>query len=370
MRTGRAQAGRSWTGRRQARTGAALTLGAGVVLAAYSLAEARWPVLRRVTVPVLGAGEQPVTVLHLSDLHLTDRTEARVAWVRALAHLHPDVVIDTGDNLSFASGLEPLSRALEPLAHLPGAFVLGDHDYHATVLRSPTRYLRRDPRTADSPAHRARLTELPWRELRSLLAGGGWADLTNRRDVLTVRGRTIELVGVDDPHADRDRYPATDEPGASGADQPGTGWAGPHRTGVSTRAAGSADPTEAARAAVLGRDDRPLRLGLTHAPYRRVLDEMVRDGVGLALAGHTHGGQLCLPGVGTLVTNCDIDRRRARGLSRYPGPLAGGKDAGGPTPEPGLFLHVSAGLGTSPYTPVRVACRPEATLLTLTPAAA
>ncbi len=33
-----------------------------------------------------------------------------------------------------------------------------------------------------------------------------------------------------------------------------------------------------------------------------------------------------------------------------------------------MYLHVSAGLGTSPYTPVRLACRPEATLLRLLPA--
>jgi uncharacterized protein len=32
----------------------------------------------------------------------------------------------------------------------------------------------------------------------------------------------------------------------------------------------------------------------------------------------------------------------------------------------GTWLHVSAGLGTSPYAPVRFACPPEATLLTLT----
>ena len=30
----------------------------------------------------------------------------------------------------------------------------------------------------------------------------------------------------------------------------------------------------------------------------------------LVLAGHTHGGQLCVPGVGALVTNCDLDTGR------------------------------------------------------------
>jgi uncharacterized protein len=67
------------------------------------------------------------------------------------------------------------------------------------------------------------------------------------------------------------------------------------------------------------------------------------------LAGHTHGGQLRIPGVGAIVTNCGIDRSRVRWLSRW-------GDS---------WLHVSAGLGTSPYAPVRFCCPPEATLLTL-----
>jgi uncharacterized protein len=84
-----------------------------------------------------------------------------------------------------------------------------------------------------------------------------------------------------------------------------------------------------------------------------VLDPMVRDGLGLLLAGHTHGGQVCVPGFGALVTNCDLPRRQAKGLSRW---VVDGRSA---------WLHVSAGVGTSPYAPIRFACFPEATLLTL-----
>ena len=95
--------------------------------------------------------------------------------------------------------------------------------------------------------------------------------------------------------------------------------------------------------------DADLRLGVAHAPYRRVLDAMAADGADLILAGHTHGGQVCLPWVGALVTNCDLPRSQAKGLS-------GWRESA---------LHVSAGLGTSPYTPIRLACRPEATVLTV-----
>ena len=107
-------------------------------------------------------------------------------------------------------------------------------------------------------------------------------------------------------------------------------------------------------------------MGVTHAPYQRILDAMTRDGAELVIAGHTHGGQLCLPLYGALVTNCDLDRGRAKGLSRWwPG---AGRSLGSPPPADAAWLEVSAGLGTSPYAPVRFACRPEATLLTLVPA--
>ena len=185
----------------RALTGTALV---GVGVLGYALVEARMPVLRRVDVPVLAPGEEPLTILHLSDLHLTDRTEDRVEWVRALAGLHPDVVVNTGDNLSFASGMEPLRRALEPFLGLPGAFVMGDHDYRATTFKLPTRYLRADPRAGDDPQAEARVAALPWREVRDLQASGGWADLSNARGAIAVRGRRIDLVGVDDPHAERD----------------------------------------------------------------------------------------------------------------------------------------------------------------------
>ena len=103
---------------------------------------------------------------------------------------------------------------------------------------------------------------------------------------------------------------------------------------------------------IAGRADHGalLRIGVMHAPEPRVLDLFAGDGYELLLAGHTHGGQVRVPGIGALVTNCDIDRSRARGLSRW---------------GVGSWLNVSAGLGTSPYLPMRFACRPEATLITL-----
>ncbi len=300
--------------------GALALAGAGAL--AWSLVEAQWYALREVTVPVLPAGQEPLRILHLSDLHLTPGQRRKVDWVRDLASLDPHLVVDTGDNWAHLDAMPALLDALEPHLARPGAFVLGSNDYFAPRAKNPARYLLPDARGP----HPERPVELPWRELVARFSAAGWVDLTNRRDVVKVDGRVLSLVGTDDAHLDRDRFPA------GGRDDDA-------RTGPV--------PVD-------------LHLGVTHAPYRRVLDAMHADDVDLAIAGHTHGGQLAVPLWGALVTNCDLDTRRAKGLHGWPGPRPdrpGGAGSG--------WLHVSAGLGTSPYAPVRFACRPEATLLTL-----
>lgn len=67
----------------------------------------------------------------------------------------------------------------------------------------------------------------------------------------------------------------------------------------------------------------------------------------------THGGQVCIPGYGALVSNCDLPTWRARGLTDW--------DYNGNT----VPLNVSAGIGTSRFAPIRFACPPEAVLVTL-----
>jgi len=260
--------------------------------------------LRRVTVPVLPPGSRQLRVLQVSDLHLLPTHEKTVSFVRRLAMLEPDLVVDSGDNLAHVDAVPTAVRALEPLFAFPGVFVGGSNDYYAPRPKNPARYLLPDR------GRRIHGKPLPWEDLRSAMVGAGWVDVRNRRTSVSLDGLTLDVGGVDDPHIWLDRY---DE--IAGAVSP------------------SAD----------------LGLGLTHSPEPRVLSRFAADGFGLVLAGHTHGGQLRVPGIGALVTNSGLDTARARGLSQYDG----------------MWLHVSAGLGTSPYTPVRFACPPEATLLTL-----
>jgi uncharacterized protein len=261
--------------------------------------------LRRFEVPgVLPRGSAPLRVLHLSDIHMRPDQRRKQDWVRSLAELRPDLVVNTGDNLAAADGVPATLDTLAAFTGLPGVFVLGSNDYFAPKPKNPFKYFfPNHKRVAGSPN--------PWRELVDGLCDLGWTDLTNRRTTVDVSGAKVDVVGVDDPHLKRD------------------------------------DPEIAAAPADASAD---LRLALVHAPEPRVLDLYAAGGYQLMLAGHTHGGQLRVPFYGALVTNCGLDRARARGLSRW-------DDA---------WLHVSAGLGTSPYAPVRFACRPEASLLTLT----
>ncbi|HWC79715.1 MAG TPA: metallophosphoesterase [Pseudonocardiaceae bacterium] len=277
---------------------------AGVAYAA-GIERRHWT-LRRVTLPVLAEDARPLRVLHISDIHMLPDQKSKQRWIAELNDLEPDLVVNTGDNLAHQQAVPAVIRALGPLLERPGVFVFGSNDYFAPRPKNPVRYLIKSKK-------RIHGIPLPWRDLRAALVEHGWQDLTHVRRGFTVAGQTIVAAGVDDPHLRRDRY---------------------------AEIAGRPAP------------DAALRLGLTHSPEPRVLDAFAEDGYDLTMAGHTHGGQLRLPGYGAIVTNCQLDRARARGASRW---------------GAHMWLHVSAGLGTSPYAPVRFACPPEASLLTLVP---
>jgi predicted MPP superfamily phosphohydrolase len=289
---------------------------AGVAGLGYAAGiEVRAFTVRRVDVPVLPPGSRPIRVLHVSDLHLTPHQAHKLAWIESLGRLEPDLVVNTGDNIAHRDSVQPLMDAFGSLREVPGVFVFGSNDYYSPTLRNPVRYL-----LPDDGRRNTRTPQLPWKDLRAELTDSGWLDLTNTSGRLTVCGSDLAFAGVDDPHLGYDDLAAVAGPAPRDAD---------------------------------------LRVGVTHAPYLRVLDQFAADGYDLTFAGHTHGGQLCLPFKGALVTNCDLEPARAKGLHRHPADSRPGDPASS-------WLHVSAGAGTSPYAPVRFFCRPEATLLTLT----
>lgn len=307
---------------RRARTfgrGFAVTAAAGAVTglaaAAYGLWEKNQFVLREEALPILPSGSSPFRVLHLSDIHFVPGQDKKAEWLHSLAGLKPDLVVNTGDNLSHPKAIDPLLSALSPLLKFPGVFVPGSNDYYAPRLKNPARYL-----LGPSKVEKREL-ELDWPRLRTGFGSEGWIDLTNRHQSLALNGLRFDFSGVDDPHLNRERY---------------AGW--PRGTA--------------------GQDSKPhLKVAVIHAPYQRVLDHFTENSADLILAGHTHGGQICIPGFGAVVANCDLPTWRAKGLHDW-------QNNGRTTP-----VNVSGGIGTSRFAPIRIACRPEAVLLTLTPQA-
>ncbi|GAA5147825.1 metallophosphoesterase [Microbacterium pseudoresistens] len=266
----------------------------------------------------LPAGARPLRILHVSDAHMAPWQNRKQRWLASLAELEPDLVVNTGDNLGHSEGLAGVRRAFAPLAGVPGVFVHGSNDVYAPAPRNPLRYFLGP--SASSPKTVRLDTDALDRFFTDDL---GWHGLNNTATSLEVDGRRIDLFGVDDAHRD---------------------W----------------DDLDALPDAISELGERPAEtpvLGVTHAPYQRVLNAFVDLRADAVLAGHTHGGQVRLPGYGTIVANCDIPRKQARGLSTW---THGGHSAP---------LNVSAGCGHSIYAPVRFACFPEATLLTLLPTA-
>lgn len=265
-------------------------------------------VLRQAQIPILPKGHAPIRILHFSDLHLTPARKTEIADIKSFADLKPDLVISTGDFLAHMDAVPVVLDALEPLLDTPGLFVFGSNDYYAPKPKNPLKYLLPDN------GERIHGEDLPWPELDLGLQARGWKNLNHNRATLTINGTTIEARGTDDAHLEFDDYSLV---------------AGPP---------GECD----------------IAIGVTHAPYLRILIGMSDDGLDAIFAGHTHGGQVRLPWIGgsrALTTNCDLPNWRARGLTKF-------------GDEP--YLHVSAGMGTSPFARIRVASPPEVSLVTLT----
>ena len=265
--------------------------------------------VRRSTLPLLPKGARDIKVLHFSDLHLTPSKKREIADIKSFADLKPDLVISTGDFLAHKDAVKVALDALDQLLDLPGLFVFGSNDYYAPQFKNPLSYLRKDN------GERKLGNKLPWQSLQKQLVKRGWQDLNHNKVKLKLNGVVIEARGTDDAHLELDDYRKVEGK-------------------VSNAAA--------------------IAIGVTHAPYERVLAAMAQDKLDLIFAGHTHGGQIRLPWFGgskSLTTNCDLENWRSRGVTKV-------------NNEP--WLNVSAGMGMSPFAPIRFACPPEVSLITLT----
>jgi predicted MPP superfamily phosphohydrolase len=254
--------------------------------------------LREVKLPILPKGSPELRVLHFSDLHLTPRRKREIADIRSWADLKPDLVVSTGDFLGHKDAVNTALYALEPLLDTPGLYVFGSNDYYGPRFKNPISYLKRDDGV------RILGEKLNTEDLDARLQARGWRNLNTSKIGIEVRGVSIEARGTDD--------------------------------------AGKRD------------NEVDLSIGVTHAPYKRIIEAMAADNLDLLFAGHTHGGQVRIPwfgGTRSLTTNCDLPNWRSRGLTKFGS-------------EP--YLHVSAGMGYSRFAPIRILCPSEVSIIVLT----
>ena len=283
-----------------------------VIIWASSI-ERFWFAIRRTELKVLPSGSQDIVVLHISDIHMAPWQRYKQRWIRALnSKVNPDLVINTGDNLGHPQAIKPVLEALNTLAGVPGVFVNGSNDLFAPAKRNPFQYLLH-------PSERHREEDQSLKLDTDFLNSGfdsfGWQNLNNTAKQINVKGTTISFIGTDDPHELR-------------------------------------DDAEKAIQDLDSIQKSDFLIGVTHAPYLRVLESLSQADI--VFAGHTHGGQVCWPFWGrALVTNCDLPTKYARGLHQVP------------LKAKALWLNVCAGLGNSIYAPVRLACRPEVRVVTL-----
>jgi predicted MPP superfamily phosphohydrolase len=143
----------------------------------------------------------------------------------------------------------------------------------------------------------------------------GWKNLNNNSAEMKVNGLDIAFIGVDDAHDGLD------------------------------------DLDSLARNRKLQKSK--FVIGVSHAPYRAVIEEMAEQDAAIVFAGHTHGGQVRFPFIGAVTTNCDLPTKHARGMSAWQ------------FGDRVMLLNVCAGLGNSIFAPIRWFNRPEVRLVTL-----
>ena len=251
--------------------------------------------------PTNGNGALPrsLRILHISDLHLQQGDHKKVEFIRAITDDDYDMVVLTGDIFQFSKSFDfgPFLLARKP--RLGAYAVFGNHDYYdyslvnKTIGRLFPKMRQPDVRKDVTPHRRA-------------LEAGGFTVLVN--ECLVLDEPNIFIAGLD--------YPGIKEDDLKKLMQKAGG-------------------------------EEQLKLCLFHLPWR--LERLADAGFDMVFGGHTHGGQIRLPGFGAIITDSELHRSEASGLLRR-----------GRT-----HFHISRGLGADPRSNLRLFCPPAATVIEL-----
>jgi hypothetical protein len=264
--------------------------------------EPNWYRFKRIKVHIPKKIHKPFSILHLSDIHFCKNGGAKKRFFQRLSMLNPDLIFVTGDTIDNDEGIETATRTLSGLRARYGTFlILGNHDYFDYHWKDVFLYNFGVTRLA---SHRNNIEHLIT-EMKRI----GINVLVNQAAKVEVHGNPVLIGGTNDPMTQRIDFEKT-----------------LHGLGPNT-----------------------LNILLTHH-----LDSVLKlshRGVDMVFAGHTHGGQIRIPLLGSIVCEIKLPRRYIGGLHRF-------KD---------MITFVSRGLGASRLTFPRFACRPEAVWFDMLP---
>lgn len=232
------------------------------------------------------------TIVQLSDLHLEDLQIKPGQILHALTLKEPDLLVITGDIISTRVDLDKVESYLGSLQARSGRYiVMGNNDY-------------------------SHFSHTLFRHFFSLLQGMGWIPLLNESSYLP--DLNLAIIGIDDPATAHDDVPK----------------AYASLRGILTKLSRPPEPP-------------PFRLALAHSTD--CLDDVAQFGADLLLTGHTHGGQIRLPGLKPFLTNTYLgDKGIYEGYHVIDG----------------VPLYINRGLGES-ILPFRFNVPPEITFFTL-----
>lgn len=285
----------TWTG----------AIGVGAALYSWWESTAVEVTEHRLALPDLPTGLEGLRILHVSDTHFPADGDSVGRFVERIWRLDFDLVCCTGDYVETSAGWDSAVEALTQLRAPLGVYAtLGAHDYCAPVRTRDEWVSFNSDRLLGSP--RRFVNPKPFVEQ---LEAAGIVVLRNEWRSLKIGGELVRIGGAGDDSARMARL-------ESAVPAPG---------GFS--------------------------MLLTHAPDAALrLPSPERGGPSVVLCGHTHGGQIRLPGWGAPM-------RHSRLVSR--------ERAAGVFDVDGTRVVVSRGFGTA-HVPLRFACRPEIGIVTLT----
>lgn len=299
--------------------------------------------------------KEPVfTILHLSDFHLRkDRKGKRLFdFVQSLKVLSPDLLIITGDLVEKNEYFPYLVDMLSGFNSRLGKYaVFGVHDYYNKTMREFTKNMlkkkRYYSRENDVTSLIEKLDSIGIKVLRNESIIHRLGPETNPDESKSKRDKSsfqekdrineVQIIGVEDAIIEKSDAGLAFKEFAGALKEDGNVY-GRAEKNCFLPGRGNIHRLK---------NHGKIRISMTHTPDMRLISELSARGADIILCGHTHGGQIRIPGLGALITGCKLRARYASGLFYF-------KD---------FVLYISRGLGEGRYSPFRFFCQPEASLI-------